>query len=299
MSTTTTTTTTPAAPAASTDKPVVDPGFKVFVGNLSYKTKEQDLATAFSASGKVLTANIITRGTRSLGYGFVAMSTEAEAKKAVTDMNKRPVDGREINVEIAKPRSEEEAAEKRANPRGRGGRGGGFRGGARGGGFRGGARGGATGGAGGGGFRGRGGGFRRRGGFRGGRGGFRGGRGGAQYVSKRTTPAPDRAPSTTTLFVANLPFAIDDAGLKDIFKETKVKSAHVVKRRNQRSKGFGFVEFENEADQKDALDKINKKVVEGRELSIRVALNQDIKEEGKPQAPAGEQKPAETKPATN
>ena len=99
--------------------------------------------------------------------------------------------------------------------------------------------------------------------------------------------ATDRAPSTTTLFVANLPFSVEDDKLKELFKETKVKSAHVVKRRNGRSKGFGFVEFENEADQKAALDKINKQVVDGRELSVRVALNQDLKDE----------KPAEGAPA--
>jgi len=279
----TTTTNTPS------DKPAEPEGFKVFVGNLSYKTKEADLATAFASVGKVVTANIITRGTRSLGYGFVAMATEADAKAAVSVMNKKPIDGRDINVELAKPRSEEDNQERKNNPRGRGR--GGFRGG-RGGNFR------NNGGRGGGGFR-------RRGGFRGGgRGGFRGGRGGgyrgsrggggggAQYV-KRPGPSADRAPSTTTLFVANLPFAVDDAALKDLFKDTKVKSAHVVKRRNQRSKGFGFVEFENETDQKEALEKMNKKVVDGRELSIRVALNQDIKE-----GPEGEKASADQKPAT-
>jgi RNA recognition motif-containing protein len=72
--------------------------------------------------------------------------------------------------------------------------------------------------------------------------------------------------------VANLPFALDDDGLLKLFKDLKVTKAHVVKNRNQRSKGFGFVEFANEADQKAALTASEKMVVEGRELIVKVAL---------------------------
>jgi RNA recognition motif-containing protein len=72
--------------------------------------------------------------------------------------------------------------------------------------------------------------------------------------------------------VANLPFALDDEGLQKLFKDLKVTKAHVVKNRNQRSKGFGFVEFANEADQKSALTASEKMVVEGRELIVKVAL---------------------------
>lgn len=49
---------------------------------------------------------IITRGTRSLGYCFITYSTEAEAQKAVQTLNKRVIAGREINVEVAKPQEE-------------------------------------------------------------------------------------------------------------------------------------------------------------------------------------------------
>jgi len=62
---------------------------KVFVGNLDFKTKEPELAAAFGAAGKVIGANIITRGPRSLGYGFVEMETEEDAQKAVQLMNKK------------------------------------------------------------------------------------------------------------------------------------------------------------------------------------------------------------------
>jgi RNA recognition motif-containing protein len=72
--------------------------------------------------------------------------------------------------------------------------------------------------------------------------------------------------------VANLPFALDDDGLSKLFKDLKVTKAHVVKNRNQRSKGFGFVEFANEADQKAALAAAEKMVVDQRELIVKVAL---------------------------
>lgn len=90
-----------SAPAAAPAAPVT---YKVFVGNLSFKTREPQLAQEFSVVGKVVSANIITRGPRSLGYGFVEFETEADANKAVQVMNKKQIDGREINVEVAKPR---------------------------------------------------------------------------------------------------------------------------------------------------------------------------------------------------
>jgi len=71
---------------------------KVFVGNLSFKTKEGELAEEFSTAGKVITANIITRGYRSLGYGFVEFESEQEAQAALNTLNKKNINGREINV---------------------------------------------------------------------------------------------------------------------------------------------------------------------------------------------------------
>jgi RNA recognition motif-containing protein len=81
-------------------------GHKVFVGNLSFQTSEQQLADFFNKTGKVLKANIISRGNRSLGYGFVALETEDDAKKVVDELNRQELDGRQINVEYAKPKSE-------------------------------------------------------------------------------------------------------------------------------------------------------------------------------------------------
>lgn len=60
-------------------------------------------------------ATIIKHGRRSLGYGFVAFETSAEAEKARNELNKKSFDGREINVEVAKPKTSEEVkAERRA-----------------------------------------------------------------------------------------------------------------------------------------------------------------------------------------
>jgi len=247
---------------------------KVFVGNLDFQTKESELAKHFSTAGKVISANIITRGPRSLGYGFVEMESEEDAQKAVQAMNKKEVDGRPINVEVAKPREESQDAENkqqegsgRGGFRGRGGRGG-FRG------TRGGSRGGARGGAQT---------FQPRGGFRGGRGGARGGaqsfkpRNEGANPSKEEEEEDKRTPSKTTLFVANLPFKLDDESFGKILKDASLayKTAHVVRNtRSQRSKGFGFIEFENEQDQQSALAALNNKTVEERQLVVKVALTE-------------------------
>jgi RNA recognition motif-containing protein len=74
----------------------------------------------------------------------------------------------------------------------------------------------------------------------------------------RVRPEPrEKIPSTTTLYVTNLPFSCTDDGLFEIFKDCKPKSAHIVFTRNGRSRGYGFVEFEDETAQKKALDSKN------------------------------------------
>jgi hypothetical protein len=80
-------------------------------------------------------------------------------------------------------------------------------------------------------------------------------------------------PSKTVVFVANLPFSIDDDGLKNIFKKYNVTSAHVIRHHaNGRSKGFGFVELSDEEEQKKALEGLKNVESEGRALVIKVAL---------------------------
>ncbi len=131
---------------------------KLFVGNLAFATTENDLQDAFAAFGTVMEVNLmLDRMTgKSRGFAFVTMATPEDAQKAIEGMHGKNFGGRDLTVNVARPREE----------RPPGGGGGGYRGG---------------GGGGGGGYRGGGGGG---GGFRGDRGGDRGERrerGGDRY----------------------------------------------------------------------------------------------------------------------
>jgi cold-inducible RNA-binding protein len=109
---------------------------KLYVGNLSYNTTEDDLRQLFSQAGEIKeVALIMDRDTRqSKGFGFVEMATQAEAEKAIQMFNDYEVEGRRLTVNIARPRTERGGGGGRGG--GYGGRGGG--GGGRGGGGRGG-----------------------------------------------------------------------------------------------------------------------------------------------------------------
>ncbi len=119
---------------------------KLFVGNLSFDTTENDLQDAFAAFGTVTETNLMMdrMTNRPRGFGFVTMSSADEAQKAIDGLNGKDLGGRALTVNVAKPREERPA-----------GGGGGRRefGGSSGGG--GGYRGGSGGGSGGGGGRGR------------------------------------------------------------------------------------------------------------------------------------------------
>ena len=81
---------------------------KLFVGNLSFNTTENDLQDAFAAHGTVIEANLMMdRATgRPRGFAFVTMSTPEEAQKAIDAMNGKELDGRALTVNIARPREE-------------------------------------------------------------------------------------------------------------------------------------------------------------------------------------------------
>ncbi len=81
---------------------------KLFVGNLSFNTTENDLQDAFAAHGTVLEANLMMdRATgRPRGFAFVTMGNDDEAQKAMTAMNGATMDGRNLTVNVAKPREE-------------------------------------------------------------------------------------------------------------------------------------------------------------------------------------------------
>lgn len=115
---------------------------KLYVGNLAYAVRDQDLEQAFAEFGEVTSAKVMMeRDTgRSKGFGFVEMATEEQAQAAINGLNEQPLGGRNLMVNVARPREE--------RPAGGGfrGNGGGFRGGREGGGFGGGREGGFGGG---------------------------------------------------------------------------------------------------------------------------------------------------------
>lgn len=93
---------------------------KLYVGSLSYSTTDESLRNAFSQAGSVSSATVIIDKMtgKSRGFGFVEMSSDDEAQKAIEMLNGRDVDGRKVTVNEARP----------LRPAGEGGgRGGGFR----------------------------------------------------------------------------------------------------------------------------------------------------------------------------
>ena len=150
-------------------------GNKLYVGNLPYSVRDEDLQQSFGQFGSVTSAKVMMeRDTgRSKGFGFVEMGSDAEAQAAINGMNGQPLGGRSVVVNEARPM---EARPPRSGGFGGGG-GGGYGGGGGGGGYGGGGGGGRSGGGGGdGGFRspygGGGGGRSGGGGGGGGRGGY-------------------------------------------------------------------------------------------------------------------------------
>jgi len=84
---------------------------KLFVGNLSFQTTENELQDAFAAHGNVTEAVLMMdrMSGRPRGFGFVTMSTPEEAQKAITAMNGAQLGGRALTVNIARPREERPA----------------------------------------------------------------------------------------------------------------------------------------------------------------------------------------------
>ena len=81
---------------------------KMFVGNLSFNTTENDLQDAFSAYGTVTESNLMMDRTtgRPRGFAFVTMSSPQEAEAAIGALNGKDMDGRALTVNVAKPRED-------------------------------------------------------------------------------------------------------------------------------------------------------------------------------------------------
>jgi len=292
---------------------------KVFVGNLAFQTTDQALAEAFSHCGTVKTGVIITRGRRSLGYGFVDFTSPDDASNAVKEMNQTEFLNRVIKVELVRdppprpPRQNVSSSTGLASPNNNntlnsnnininnntdnnddGGEGGPAarrqrrkprrRNNKRG---RTDSQGNDIG-------PGQGGNPNQGGGNSGGGAPYRekpihsnmnnnnnddGGisseappprrrqqqraPGGGRRIPNEGGAPPSSAPpkekilSKTAVFVANLPFSVTDEGLAKIFESFNVKTAHVVKTRTERSRGYGFVDFATEQDQQRAINEKN------------------------------------------
>jgi len=98
---------------------------KLYVGNLAYSVRDQDLQDSFGAYGMVQSAKVMMdRDTgRSKGFGFVEMGSDAEAESAINGLNGQPLAGRSIVVNVARPREERPSGFR--SPYGGGGAGGG------------------------------------------------------------------------------------------------------------------------------------------------------------------------------
>ncbi len=83
-------------------------GKRLYVGNLSYSLKDDDLQQIFSASGTVVSAQVIMDRSlgRSKGFGFVEMNTDDEAQAAIAAHNGKEVEGRPLTVNEARPKVE-------------------------------------------------------------------------------------------------------------------------------------------------------------------------------------------------
>lgn len=295
----------PAVPVTENGVPVAQeedtPGFKVFAGNLAYSTTDEGLKAFFApVESEILSTQVIQRrtrgGTRSAGYGFVALATVEAAQKAVELLNKKELDSREVIIEIAKPAEEKDKEEKPKKFKSRSGRRG----------------------------------------QKSVPGEVTDAEASGETDKAAATPAdseekpkkkkkktnrrkpktaaaevaepappaaegteaakkpkrkpraprtprpagedPVGEPSKTVLFVANLGFNIEDDGLAALFTDAgiKVNSARIVRRRwgkPRKSKGYGFVDVGDEAEQKKAIEALQGKEIGGRPIAVKIAVN--------------------------
>jgi RNA recognition motif-containing protein len=81
---------------------------KLYVGGIAFTTTSEGLRQHFAQSGTVVSASIVTDqfSGQSRGFGFVEMASADEAQQAVSQLNERPLDGRSLKVEVAKPKGD-------------------------------------------------------------------------------------------------------------------------------------------------------------------------------------------------
>lgn len=217
--------------------PVGEESHKVFVGNLSFTSTDESLREYFKDAGEIVETIIIKKGSRPKGYGFVAFKTLKEAEKAVNDYHKKELDGREISVQLAKPREEpikpatENKKSKKKSKKSR----------------------------------------------KSSEGGEAEEDKSAESTPtskpENTTEEKEIKPKTS-IFVANLPLTIDKDQLAALFKDYQVESALVAIKRSGRSKGYGFVEFNTVEEMEKALKEFVNVEVEGRPIHVSAATSE-------------------------
>ncbi|KAI8065277.1 hypothetical protein BC940DRAFT_304636 [Gongronella butleri] len=262
----------PTTPMEDDDSP------KVFVGNLSFKTKDEDLIAFFEPVGKATHAKVITIRSksarrRSAGYGFVSFPTLEDATKAAEQMDKKELDGREVNVQVARPKKQKEPKqpkqsvpaandddEKATDDDDKPAK-------------------------------------KKKSRARRSKGKKTADKDGEEAETKdedasneeseevkdgkkKRAPRAPRVkkelgePSKTTLFITNLAYAATDDHLKDVFQTYKVQSTYVARSKTGRSRGYGFVEFDSEEEQLKALEAIKDVEVEGRKIHLKIARSE-------------------------
>jgi len=103
--------------------------------------------------------------------------------------------------------------------------------------------------------------------------------GGESKSSGSSSSSGEKKPSETVLYVSNLPFEFTDEDLKKVFAAHKPVSARIARRRNERSKGFGFVEFPSKKEQTAALA-LDQHTIEDRQITVKVSMVGDDRKEG-------------------
>jgi len=95
----------------------------LFIGSLAYATTDDGLKAFFEQIGEVESARVITdrETSRSKGFGFVSFADEANNQKAVDELNGKELDGREINVSLARPQEDRPRRDSGSDNRGNGG----------------------------------------------------------------------------------------------------------------------------------------------------------------------------------
>jgi RNA recognition motif-containing protein len=92
---------------------------KLYVGGMSLSTTSENLRTHFEQCGTVVSAAVVTErdSAQSRGFGFVEMSSDAEAQGAIATLNQKPLDGKELTVNVAKSRMEKSGPRPDRTPR--------------------------------------------------------------------------------------------------------------------------------------------------------------------------------------